>query len=101
MDLSKMSDERKLYLCNWYFKAGFAFLPFVWIINSIWFYSEAFLRSPFEHQKQMKKYVLLSGTLSLMWLSIAVLWVTVFQNNRDKWGQFGDAITFVIPLGVV
>ena len=33
---------------------GFALLPFLWFVNSIWFFKEAFLKPPYEEQKQIK-----------------------------------------------
>ena len=35
--------------------AGFAFLPFLWAINSVWFYGEAFKKPAFDEQKEIKK----------------------------------------------
>lgn len=74
MDLAKVPGERKLYLCQWYFRgnlisrfayqfcnfffvivAGFAFLPFLWAVNAIWFFPEAFRRPEYDEQKQIKK----------------------------------------------
>lgn len=79
MDLSRAPNDRKLYLCKWYFRgkllqtflcklktkeflwltccvpAGFIFLPFVWAINTIWFFSEAFRKPAYEEQNEIKK----------------------------------------------
>jgi hypothetical protein len=33
---------------------GFAFLPFLWFINSVWFFKEAFLKPQYQQQKQIK-----------------------------------------------
>jgi len=98
MDLTKVTNEKKLHICKWYFRAGFALLPFVWAINTIWFYAEAFTKPPYEEQKQIKKYVILSGIGALIWISVLVTWMSIFQEKREEWGDFGDAISFVIPL---
>lgn len=37
------------------FTAGFALLPFVWFVNSIWFFNEAFRKPPYEEQKLIRK----------------------------------------------
>lgn len=75
MDLAKVPNERKLYLCKWYFKgsgliisgagififnfytilAGLLFLPFVWIVNLVWFFNEAFRKPAYQEQKEIKK----------------------------------------------
>jgi len=34
---------------------GFALLPFLWTINAVWFFKEAFAMPPYEEQKQIKK----------------------------------------------
>ncbi|KAF2893856.1 hypothetical protein ILUMI_12319 [Ignelater luminosus] len=99
MDLTKMTNDRKLYLCRWYFRAGFALLPFLWAVNSIWFFNEAFRKPEYDEQKQIKKYVIFSGIGTIIWTVIIVTWVVIFQVNRAHWGEFADDISFIIPLG--
>ncbi|CAG9794616.1 unnamed protein product [Diatraea saccharalis] len=99
MDLNRLPNDKKLQLCRWYFKVGCVFLPFVWAVNAIWFFREAFLKSPFEEQKQIKKYVLLSASGALVWAVALIAWVTVFQLQRASWGATGDALSFIVPLG--
>nr|CAH7766969.1 unnamed protein product [Callosobruchus chinensis] len=55
MDLAKVPNEKKLSLCQWYFRIGFLFLPFVWAVNAIWFFNEAFRKPAYEEQKRIKK----------------------------------------------
>ncbi|KAL1116784.1 hypothetical protein AAG570_005256 [Ranatra chinensis] len=100
MDLTKMKDDDKLYLCRWYFKAGFVCLPFVWLVNAVWFFNEAFRRPYFEQQKLMKKYVLFSAIGFLLWVVVIGVWVYIFQTRRIAWGHTGDLLSFVIPTGV-
>ncbi|XP_008194720.1 gamma-secretase subunit pen-2 [Tribolium castaneum] len=99
MDLSKMPNDKKLYLCRWYFRAGLALLPFIWTVNAIWFFQEAFRKPEYEEQKEIRKYVIYSAIGSLIWLVLIVTWVTIFQVNRTSWGEFADNISFIIPLG--
>ena len=35
--------------------AGFAFLPFMWAVNALWFFHEAFWASPYPEQKQIRR----------------------------------------------
>lgn len=36
---------------------------------------------------------------SLIWISVIVTWVTIFQLKRADWGATGDYISFMIPRG--
>nr|AGM32977.1 gamma-secretase subunit PEN-2 [Coptotermes formosanus] len=100
MDLSKMKNDRKLYLCRWYYRAGFAFLPFLWCVNSIWFFTEAFRKPPYDEQKEIKKYVILSGIGTIIWTAVLITWITIFQLHRAEWGEIADQISFIIPTGI-
>ncbi|KAI8433478.1 hypothetical protein MSG28_015513 [Choristoneura fumiferana] len=46
MDINRLPNEKKLQLCRWYFKVGCIFLPFVWAVNAVWFFKEAFMKPP-------------------------------------------------------
>lgn len=35
--------------------AGFAFLPFVWVVNVVWFFELAFKKPPFDEQNAIRK----------------------------------------------
>ena len=37
MDINRMKPEERLILCRKYFYFGLAFLPFLWLVNTIWF----------------------------------------------------------------
>ncbi|KAF7396413.1 gamma-secretase subunit pen-2 isoform X1 [Vespula maculifrons] len=100
MDLSKLTNEKKLHLCKWYFRVGFAFLPFLWTVNAIWFIREAFIVPPYEEQKQIKKYVIFSAIGAIIWMIILVTWVIIFQTQRAAWGEFADNISYIFPLGI-
>ncbi|RZF46927.1 gamma-secretase subunit pen-2 [Nilaparvata lugens] len=100
MDISRMNNGSKLYLCKWYFRAGFACLPIVWLINSVWFFEEAFKKPPYEEQAQIKRYVTFSGIGAAIWIVGMAIWVYIFQTHRAEWGEFGDDLTFTIPTGI-
>uniref|UniRef100_A0A023EG38 Gamma-secretase subunit PEN-2 n=1 Tax=Aedes albopictus TaxID=7160 RepID=A0A023EG38_AEDAL len=124
MDLNRVPNERKLYLCKWYFKGnifqisnfvgipishsifdyflpsvGFALLPFVWAINTVWFFTEAFRKPAYDEQKEIRKYVIFSAIGSIIWFTLILTWVMTFQLKRTEWGDFADSISFIIPLG--
>ncbi|OAD57795.1 Gamma-secretase subunit pen-2 [Eufriesea mexicana] len=100
MNLSKIPNDKKLYLCKWYFRAGFVFLPFLWTVNAIWFAKEAFVEPHYEEQKQIKKYVIFSAIGATVWLAALVAWIITFQTQREAWGEFADSITYVYPAGI-
>ncbi|XP_045610509.1 gamma-secretase subunit pen-2 isoform X2 [Procambarus clarkii] len=100
MSLAKMPNERKLTLCRKYYMAGFALLPFMWAINAMWFFKEAFWTPPYPEQKQIRKYVIISAVGALVWLVGLISWVVVFQQNRSAWGATADYMSFIIPKGV-
>ncbi|CAH0549576.1 unnamed protein product [Brassicogethes aeneus] len=99
MDLTKVPNEKKLNLCRTYFKIGFALLPFIWTVNAIWFFNEAFRKPEYEEQKQIKKYVVYSAIGAILWFTILLSWLITFQINRVTWGEFADNLSFIIPLG--
>ncbi|XP_053963066.1 gamma-secretase subunit pen-2 [Anastrepha ludens] len=99
MDISKATNEKKLQLCRTYFRAGWAFLPFVWTINVCWFFNEAFRVAPYPEQTKIKKYVIFSLIGSLVWAAILISWIIVFQTKRAEWGAMADYMSFIIPLG--
>ena len=102
MDLTspKVTDEEKLNLCRKYFYFGFAFLPFLWAVNAVWFAREAFFRKPeYPEQKAMRRYVVASGIGALVYLVAFVAWVVTFSRNRAEWGELGDRLSFNIPTG--
>lgn len=100
MDLSKIPNEKKLYLCKWYFRGGFALLPFLWTVNAVWFAREAFIVPHYEEQKQIKRYVIYSAIGATVWTAALLAWIITFQTQRAAWGEFGDAISYIIPTGI-
>ncbi|XP_064651206.1 gamma-secretase subunit pen-2-like [Lineus longissimus] len=100
MDLRKMKDDDKLDLCRKYYLGGFALLPFLWFINFVWFFKEAFRRPAFEQQKQIKSYVIQSIIGTSVWIALITAWVVIFQLNRASWGATADYMSFIIPKGV-
>ncbi|XP_074662003.1 gamma-secretase subunit pen-2-like isoform X2 [Tubulanus polymorphus] len=101
MDLRKVKDTDKLDLCRKYYLGGFALLPFLWFVNSVWFFREAFRRPPFEQQAEIKTYVIRSMIGTCIWIAIITTWVSIFQLHRASWGATADYISFIIPKGIL
>uniref|UniRef100_A0A7N6ADQ5 Gamma-secretase subunit PEN-2 n=1 Tax=Anabas testudineus TaxID=64144 RepID=A0A7N6ADQ5_ANATE len=62
MNLERLPNEEKLSLCRKYYLGGFAFLPFLWLVNVVWFFREAFVKPAYTEQLQIKtcKWILLT-----------------------------------------
>ena len=43
--------------------------------------------------------VIKSGIGFLIWFAGLTAWIIIFQKYRASWGEIGDRISFVIPLG--
>ena len=99
MDLSRTPNEEKVRLSRIYFIGGFAFLPFLWFVNVVWFFREAFFKDEFDGQSQVREYVIKSICGTVVWIAALTAWIVTFQQNRAAWGEFGDKISFLIPLG--
>ncbi|XP_045388264.1 gamma-secretase subunit PEN-2 isoform X1 [Lemur catta] len=81
-------------------QGGFAFLPFLWLVNIFWFFREAFLVPAYTEQSQIKGYVWRSAVGFLFWVIVLTTWITIFQIYRPRWGALGDYLSFTIPLGI-
>ena len=94
-----MSSDEKLKICKKYFIIGCFALPFVWLINVLWFFKDAFItRSPPPPPK-MRSYVFFSFIGLVVWLAVIVVWTSVFQTQRTDWGRTGVALSFFLPPG--
>ncbi|XP_067874711.1 gamma-secretase subunit PEN-2 [Heterodontus francisci] len=100
MNLERVSNEDKLDLCRKYYLGGFALLPFLWLVNVVWFFREAFLKPQFNEQPQIRKYVKWSAVGLLLWIAALTTWISIYQTLRPDWGAVGDYISFTIPLGI-
>lgn len=100
MNLERLPNEEKLSLCRKYYLGGFAFLPFLWLVNVVWFFREAFVKPAYTEQLQIKTYVKRSALGLLLWVAVLTTWITIFQHFRAEWGEVGDYLSFTIPLGI-
>ncbi|XP_054718603.1 gamma-secretase subunit PEN-2-like [Uloborus diversus] len=100
MDLRKLKNEDKLNLCRWYYRGGFFFLPFLWFVNAVWFFNEAFRKSHYEEQKMIRTYVIRSAIGAIIWAAGLISWIVVFQLYRADWGEVADRLSFIIPVGI-
>ncbi|XP_064425383.1 gamma-secretase subunit PEN-2 isoform X2 [Latimeria chalumnae] len=100
MNLERVSNEDKLSLCRKYYLGGFALLPFLWLVNVIWFFKEAFMKPSYTEQLQIRTYVKHSAIGLLFWVAVLTTWITIYQKYRAEWGEVGDYLSFTIPLGI-
>ncbi|RUS78844.1 hypothetical protein EGW08_013386 [Elysia chlorotica] len=99
MDLRRVNNAEKLVMCRRYYLGGFLVLPFLWLINSVWFFKEAFMKPQYTEQAQIKSYVIRSMIGCVVWLAALITWITIFQLKRVDWGTVGDDLLIVIPHG--
>lgn len=97
MNLDKASEEDKVKICKRYFIIGCFLLPFVWLVNSIWFFREAFIKK--NGHPMIRRYVLSSILGTLIWTAVLVAWTYLYQTQRPNWGAFGDYISVIVPYG--
>lgn len=82
------------------FLGGFALLPFLWIVNTIWFFEEAFLSSrQYPEKTQIRKIVILSSIAGVISLLILSAWILYFQENRVT-ADWGDSLSLFAPEGI-
>lgn len=96
MDLRKASLDDKVKVCSTYYKWGFAFLPWLWIINAFWFGPEAFKTGA---DPRIRKYVTYSAVGGATWCVAIAIWASWFQANRVELGEFGDDFSANYPKG--
>ncbi|OQV15903.1 putative Gamma-secretase subunit PEN-2 [Hypsibius exemplaris] len=103
MDLSRKTDVFKADLSRKYFLGGFALLPFLWLINVVWFFREAFcsgdVSANAEH-KRIRGYVVKSLVGCVACTGALIAWIVVFQTHRVQWGPQADYMSFIIPVGI-
>ncbi|KAI9342168.1 gamma-secretase aspartyl protease complex, presenilin enhancer-2 subunit [Pilaira anomala] len=95
--LEKMSSEEHVSISKKMFYGGFAFLPFLWLVNFLYFFKTS--KQP-NAPPALKKYIYFSLTGCLVWFVILTSWYSLFINKRIAWGQAADRITVVIPKGL-
>ncbi|KAL1935461.1 hypothetical protein VTP01DRAFT_4601 [Rhizomucor pusillus] len=95
--LEKLSQEEIVVISKRLFYGGFAFLPFLWLVNFLYLYRTC--RKP-TSPPALKKYVYLSLGCCIAWFVVLTVWYAVFVNKRVDWGAAADKITVVIPKGI-
>ncbi|KAI9487156.1 MAG: putative gamma-secretase subunit pen-2 [Benjaminiella poitrasii] len=95
--LEKMSSEEHINISKKMFYGGFAFLPLLWLVNFIYFFSTSRKTNA---PKELKKYIYLSLLGCIIWFVVLTTWYALFVNKRIAWGQVADRITVVIPKGL-
>ncbi|CAO3701344.1 unnamed protein product [Rhizopus stolonifer] len=95
--LDKMSSEEQVSISKKMFYGGFAFLPFLWLVNCIYFFNTSRKQ---DAPKELKKYIYLSLSGCIFCFVLLTTWYALFVNKRVSWGKGADRITVVIPKGV-
>ncbi|XP_065827249.1 gamma-secretase subunit PEN-2-like [Oscarella lobularis] len=98
MDISRASRDEKLQICRKYYRWGFFCLPFIWLVNFVWFFKDAFRKS--NPDKEIRKYLLRSISGVGIWIVVWTTWIVIYQKKRASWGGFGDGLSVTVPGGV-
>lgn len=117
--LEKLSSEEHISISKKMFYGGFAFLPFLWLVNFLYFYKTSQQPNAPKVLKQCKElcvkssemwfvsnlysisidvYFSLAGCVT--WFIILTTWYSLFVSKRVAWGEGADRITVVIPKGL-
>ena len=89
MDLSspRVKNEEKLAICKKNFFMGLALLPWLWFINGVWFFREAFFKEPFDQQPMIRRFEItqmvynIDSSKSIEFISTFVISVTLFHYH--------------------
>uniref|UniRef100_A0AC34RJT4 Gamma-secretase subunit PEN-2 n=1 Tax=Panagrolaimus sp. JU765 TaxID=591449 RepID=A0AC34RJT4_9BILA len=101
LHLQNLRRRDQLALCKKYFYIGCALLPFVWLVNFIWFFKVAYKDETFHQQREIRKYVTLSLIGSLVWGVLLLIWNGYFHYFRREYAQYFDYLSFTFPVGYV
>lgn len=97
MNLARATEEEKVKICRKYFIVGWFLLPFVWLVNVVWFFKLAFITKP--THPVIRRYVLGSLLGVVVWTLLVIGWTVLYQTQRPNWGDAGDYISVVVPYG--
>ena len=75
-------------------------LPFLWAVNVVWFFKEAFVKPAYAEQPRIRQCVIRSAVGAGIWIVGLITWIVLFQINRADWGATADQISFIIPKGI-
>ncbi|XP_003744526.1 gamma-secretase subunit PEN-2 [Galendromus occidentalis] len=100
MDIRRMETQEKVDLSRKYFLGGCFFLPFLWAVNAVWFFKDAFAKESFPGQNKIRSNVVKSAIGAGIWLIVLITWNVIFQIKRPQWGEFGDRLSAIIPRGI-
>ncbi|KAI8997328.1 gamma-secretase aspartyl protease complex, presenilin enhancer-2 subunit [Pilobolus umbonatus] len=95
--VDKMSTEEHISISRKMFYGGFAFLPFLWLVNYMYFFK--LIHKP-NAPAEFKKYVYLSLGGCIVWFILLTTWYILYVTQRISWGEMADIITVIIPKGV-
>lgn len=68
------------------FVGGFALLPFLWLINSVWFFRDAFLAEAFDEQKRIRSCEYIRCCGFIIYCGSKKQTPMIFSTNSNKYG---------------
>ncbi|KAG4086560.1 gamma-secretase aspartyl protease complex, presenilin enhancer-2 subunit [Neocallimastix lanati (nom. inval.)] len=92
-----MSEQEILSISKKMFYGGFAFLPWLWLVN--WIYFNPVLKQRPGLSEQIHFYVKWSFIGAAIWIVLLATWVIIFQTTRTKFGSSLDRFYVSVPKG--
>jgi presenilin enhancer 2 len=86
--MEKRTEEEQLDIARKYFYIGFAFLPFLWLVNFIQLYPLIKTGVP-----EIKKIAYSSLAGSIIYAVAFFAWLAVFLTQRVAWDEVADIIS--------
>ncbi|GJJ77361.1 presenilin enhancer 2 [Entomortierella parvispora] len=95
--IERMGSHEILVVSRKLFLGGFCLLPFLWVFNILYIWP---VRNRPDLSPQVRRYLIMSGVLSIAMFVIFATWYGVFVDHRLNWGARGDTLTVVLVKGV-
>ncbi|TPX34685.1 hypothetical protein SmJEL517_g02741 [Synchytrium microbalum] len=95
MRLEKLPEAEILKTARYMFYGGWLFLPWLWLVAFI--YILPVTRKRPELNPRIAQYAWWSFVGSMVWLVIALAWLSIYLTQRVKWGAGGDRISVSLP----
>ena len=89
------NDERRRVSTRLFY-GGCFFLPWVWILNALYFRKILLNRSG---DAIVRRNCVLGLIGASIWVVAFIVWVCVYQTMWSSWGSFGQTISIVYPKG--
>eukprot|EP00126_Sphaerothecum_destruens_P003501 Sdes_comp17254_c0_seq1m6443 len=96
VDSKPISPQEYFEISRRFYYGGFLFLPLLWILNFVWLFYPS---RQSDALPMTQVYVNRSLVGAVVFLFFLVVWIIIYQQQRVEWGETGDRLSLIIPLG--